>query len=76
MPNASSGRSRTPPPAISNEQAPSSPEVREPRGARRKRETQARLLDVAFVLMAQKGMEGVAINEMTDAADVGVRLVL
>ncbi|QVN15272.1 TetR/AcrR family transcriptional regulator [Burkholderia sp. LAS2] len=71
MPNTSSRRTRTPPPAVSNEQAPSGPEVREPRGARRKRETRARLLDAAFVLMAQKGMEGVAINEITEAADVG-----
>ncbi|WP_082725200.1 TetR/AcrR family transcriptional regulator [Burkholderia sp. NRF60-BP8] len=72
MPNTSSRRTRTPSPAVfSNGQAPSSPEVREPRGARRKRETRARLLDAAFVLMAQKGMEGVAINEITEAADVG-----
>ena len=46
-------------------------EEREPRGARRKRETRARLLDAALRLMAQKGMEGVAINEITEAADVG-----
>lgn len=44
---------------------------REPRGARRKRETRARLLDAALRLMADKGMEGVAINEITEAADVG-----
>jgi AcrR family transcriptional regulator len=44
---------------------------REPRGARRKRETRARLLDAALKLMAEKGMEGVAINEITEAADVG-----
>ncbi|MBL3961522.1 MULTISPECIES: TetR/AcrR family transcriptional regulator [Burkholderia] len=71
MPNTTSRRTRTPSPAAPNGQAPSSPEVREPRGARRKRETRARLLDAAFVLMAQKGMEGVAINEITEAADVG-----
>ncbi|SDR60549.1 TetR/AcrR family transcriptional regulator [Paraburkholderia tuberum] len=47
------------------------PEQREPRGARRKRETRARLLDAALRLMAEKGMEGVAINEITEAADVG-----
>ena len=47
------------------------PEEREPRGARRKRETRARLLDAALKLMAEKGMEGVAINEITEAADVG-----
>lgn len=46
-------------------------EEREPRGARRKRETRARLLDAALRLMAQKGMEGVAINEITEASDVG-----
>ena len=44
---------------------------REPRGARRKRETRERLLDAALRLMANKGMEGVAINEITEAADVG-----
>ncbi|TDY27144.1 TetR family transcriptional regulator [Paraburkholderia sp. BL6665CI2N2] len=46
-------------------------EGREPRGARRKRETRTRLLDAALRLMAEKGMEGVAINEITEAADVG-----
>jgi AcrR family transcriptional regulator len=44
---------------------------REPRGARRKRETRTRLLQAALELMAEKGMEGVAINEITEAADVG-----
>lgn len=44
---------------------------REPRGARRKRETRVRLLEAALRLMAKKGMEGVAINEITEAADVG-----
>ncbi|WP_341318427.1 TetR/AcrR family transcriptional regulator [Paraburkholderia sp. IMGN_8] len=55
--------------------APVSPvtaaEEREPRGARRKRETRGRLLDAALKLMSEKGMEGVAINEITEAADVG-----
>ncbi|MEX3812643.1 TetR/AcrR family transcriptional regulator [Paraburkholderia sp. BR13439] len=51
--------------------APPVAEEREPRGARRKRETRARLLDAALRLMAEKGMEGVAINEITEAADVG-----
>lgn len=44
---------------------------REPRGARRKRETRQRLMEAALALMANKGMEGVAINEITEAADVG-----
>ena len=44
---------------------------REPRGQRRKRETRARLLEAALRLMAVKGMEGVAINQITEAADVG-----
>jgi AcrR family transcriptional regulator len=54
-------------------QAPAAPgvEEREPRGARRRRETHARLLDAALKLMAERGMEGVAINEITEAADVG-----
>jgi AcrR family transcriptional regulator len=43
----------------------------EPRGSRRKRETRRRLLEAALRLMAEKGMEGVAINEITEAADVG-----
>lgn len=45
--------------------------TREPRGARRKRETRARLLEAALELMAERGVEGVAINEITEAADVG-----
>ena len=43
----------------------------EPRGARRRRETRSRLLVAALKLTAEKGMEGVAINEITEAADVG-----
>jgi len=44
---------------------------REPRGQRRKRETRSRLLEAALATMAEKGMEGVAINEITEVADVG-----
>jgi AcrR family transcriptional regulator len=44
---------------------------REPRGARRRRETRSRLLVAALELTAEKGIEGVAINEITEAADVG-----
>ena len=44
---------------------------REPRGARRKRETRARLLEAALCLVATKGLEHVTINEITEAADVG-----
>ncbi|MFL9935460.1 TetR/AcrR family transcriptional regulator [Paraburkholderia sp. RL18-103-BIB-C] len=47
------------------------PEGRQPRGARRKRETRTRLLEAAFRLMAEKGMGSVAINDITEAADVG-----
>ena len=47
------------------------PSPRAPRGERRKKETRARLLLAALRLMAAKGMDGVAINEITDAADVG-----
>ena len=46
-------------------------EPREPRGARRKRETRAKLLGAAFELMAERGPAAVAINEITEAADVG-----
>lgn len=45
--------------------------AKEPRGARRKRETHAKLIQAAFQLMAHVGMEGVTINEITEAADVG-----
>src|SRR5208282_925660 len=44
---------------------------RVPRGQRRRRETRSRLLEAALRLMAEKGVEGVAINEITEAADVG-----
>jgi AcrR family transcriptional regulator len=41
------------------------------RGARRKRETRERLLEAAFRLMAEHGMDAVAINDITKEADVG-----
>ena len=44
---------------------------REPRGERRKRRTREKLLDAAFQLMAERGMDAVAINDITEAADVG-----
>ncbi|MCC8391105.1 TetR/AcrR family transcriptional regulator; helix-turn-helix transcriptional regulator [Paraburkholderia sp. MMS20-SJTR3] len=44
---------------------------RSPRLARRRRETRVRLLDAAFALIVKKGMEGVTINAITNAADVG-----
>jgi AcrR family transcriptional regulator len=44
---------------------------REPRGARRKRETRDKLLRAAFRLIAERGVAAVAINEITEAADVG-----
>lgn len=43
----------------------------EPRGARRKRETREKLLDAAFRLFGERGVDAVAINEITEAADVG-----
>lgn len=45
---------------------------REPRGARRRRETRGKLLDAAFRLMAERGGDAVTINEVTEAADVGI----
>ena len=51
--------------------SPGEGERREPRGARRKRETRARLLEAALALVATKGFEHVTINEITEAADVG-----
>jgi AcrR family transcriptional regulator len=46
-------------------------EGRQPRSTRRKRETRTRLLDAALRLMAERGMDSVAINDITEAADVG-----
>lgn len=45
--------------------------LREPRGARRRRETRTRLLGAALKLMAERGMDAVAVNEITEEADVG-----
>ncbi|MFM0189848.1 TetR/AcrR family transcriptional regulator [Paraburkholderia nemoris] len=50
---------------------PAPTEGRQPRGVRRKRGTRTRLLDAALRLMAEKGMVSVAINDITEAADVG-----
>lgn len=44
---------------------------RERRGTRRKQETRARLLHAALLLLSEKNIERVAINEITEAADVG-----
>lgn len=44
---------------------------RETRGARRKRETRDKLLAAAFRLIAERGVDAVAINDITEAADVG-----
>src|SRR5258706_11232238 len=43
----------------------------ESRHERRKRDTRERLLNAAFKLMAERGMDAVAIDEITEAADVG-----
>lgn len=47
------------------------PDVKTPRGAKRKRDTRLRLLGAALHLMAHRGVAGVAINEITEKADVG-----
>jgi len=47
------------------------PSEREPRGARRKRETRDKLLRAAFRLISERGVDAVAINEITEEADVG-----
>jgi len=52
-------------------EATGQPAEREPRGARRKRETRKRLLEAAFRLVAERGIDAVAVNEITEAADVG-----
>lgn len=58
---------------LAQEGAPAepSPEIKAPRGARRKRDTRARLLGAALHLMAHRGVAGVTINEITEQADVG-----
>ena len=60
-------RPRTPPVP----EAPAEAPAREARGSRRRRETRGKLLRAAFELMATRGMDGVAVNEITEAADVG-----
>jgi AcrR family transcriptional regulator len=47
------------------------PEERETRGSRRKRETHDKLLRAAFELIAERGVDAVTIQEITEAADVG-----
>lgn len=44
--------------------------AQEPRVLRKKRESRGRLLDAAFRLFAERGLDGVAIQEITEAADV------
>ena len=44
---------------------------RERRGTRRKQETRSRLLHAALLLLSERNIERVAINEITEAADVG-----
>jgi AcrR family transcriptional regulator len=41
------------------------------RGTRRKGETRTRLIEAAYRLIAERGIDAVAINDITDAADVG-----
>ena len=41
------------------------------RNARRRMRTRARLLDAAYVVMAEQGVEGATIQAITDLADVG-----
>lgn len=69
--NPARGRGRPPRARAAAPAAGTEAVVREARGARRRRETRARLLDAALKLMADRGMDGVAINEITEAADVG-----
>jgi AcrR family transcriptional regulator len=74
MPASSSRRSQRSRTAVRRPSArapAAAPPAVEPRGARRKRETRQRLLRAAMHLMAEQGVGGVAINEITEAADVG-----
>lgn len=63
---ASPKRGRASPPA-KKEVAPSAVS----RGARRREETRARLIEAAYRLIAERGIDAVAINDITEAADVG-----
>ncbi|WP_341921739.1 TetR/AcrR family transcriptional regulator [Hydrocarboniphaga effusa] len=60
-------RASAPPDATVGDDQP-----REPRGARRRRETREKLIEAAFSLMAERGLDAVTINEITEAADVGI----
>jgi AcrR family transcriptional regulator len=57
--------------AVAGDGNPEERKSREPRSARRKRETRTRLLEAALALVATKGVEHVTVNEITEAADVG-----
>lgn len=46
-------------------------EVQEHRSTRRKRKTRAKLMRAAMQLMAESGIKGVTIKQITEAADVG-----
>jgi AcrR family transcriptional regulator len=72
MKKLAGSRAQAAPTAIDSTRNRPAPAVeREPRGARRKRETRERLFRAAFRLLAERGVDGVAINEITEAADVG-----
>jgi AcrR family transcriptional regulator len=61
----------TVPPGVTASRPEDDAPVREARGARRRRETRTRLLSAALRLMADRGMDAVAVNEITEQADVG-----
>ena len=67
---ARTSRARSPRNTPAPDPAAAAP-AREARGSRRRRETRGKLLRAAFELMAARGMDGVAVNEITEAADVG-----
>ncbi|SAK58046.1 TetR/AcrR family transcriptional regulator [Caballeronia ptereochthonis] len=71
MPNMPIHRARRRQTTKEPAQSPDVTQAASPRLARRKRETRIRLLDATFILLAEKGMEGVTINDITNAADVG-----
>lgn len=75
MPKRDPMAKRSPKPVKADEPASRAettpPRPVEARGARRKRETRERLLRAAFELIAARGADAVAINEITEAADVG-----
>lgn len=71
MPSVEKAAERPRPITQKSDATAAAPDGKAQRGARRKRDTRARLLGAALHLMAFRGVAGVTINEITEQADVG-----